>query len=305
MIRIDTLADHVDLFKVLASHVRLELLMLLSLSPGLSIGALADELSVSPASLTLHIRKLEAHGFIYTKMQVTKQGMQKQCFLSENMDRLMITLSEHRTPRTMQHDIPLGHYVDICANPTCGLASTEIIIGSLDDTRQFWNPQRVKAGIIWMKSGYVEYRLPNMLPEGCSPDELSLSFEIASEAPGTQEDWPSDISFYLNRTYIGQWTSPGDYGLVRGRHNPDWWHPQLNQYGLRKKLTINKTGTYMGCEQISDIALDQFAITAQTPLFFRFCSDSHAKNSGGMTLFGRGFGNHNQHLRLTMTYREP
>ena len=48
----------------------------------------------------------------------------------------------------------------------------------------------------------------------------------------------SDITFSLNGVILGTWTSPGDYGDRRGKYNPSWWFPFLNQYGLLKKLTI-------------------------------------------------------------------
>ena len=55
----------------------------------------------------------------------------------------------------------------------------------------------------------------------------------------------TDISFYLNDVCIGTWTSPGDFGDVRGIFTPDWWFPNWNQYGLLKMLVINKKGTFI------------------------------------------------------------
>ena len=54
-------------------------------------------------------------------------------------------------------------------------------------------------------------------------DQITLSFEISSEAPGVCDNWPSDITFRLNDINIGKWTSPGDFGDVRGMFTPDWW----------------------------------------------------------------------------------
>jgi len=42
--------------------------------------------------------------------------------------------------------------------------------------------------------------------------------------PGTNADWPSDISLWVNDVKIGTWTSPGDYGDRRGVHTPRWWN---------------------------------------------------------------------------------
>jgi predicted transcriptional regulator len=48
-------------------------------------------------------------------------------------------------------------------HPTCGLATTEKIIGQFDEPRYFYDPQRMSASILWFGRGYVEYTLPNYL----------------------------------------------------------------------------------------------------------------------------------------------
>ena len=46
------------------------------------------------------------------------------------------------------------------------------------------------------------------------------AMELSSEVPGTNADWPSDISIWVNDVKVGTWTSPGDYGDKRGRFTP-------------------------------------------------------------------------------------
>jgi predicted transcriptional regulator len=55
-----------------------------------------------------------------------------------------------------------------------------------------------------------------MRPPEAVADSLHLSLEICSEAPLHHENWPSDITVWLNGVEIGAWTSPGDFGDVRG-----------------------------------------------------------------------------------------
>ncbi len=43
-----------------------------------------------------------------------------------------------------------------------------------------------------------------------------VSAELGSETPGFNNVWPSDISFFINDVYVGFWTSPGDFGDVKG-----------------------------------------------------------------------------------------
>ena len=54
--------------------------------------------------------------------------------------------------------------------------------------------------------------------------------ELSSEAPGVNSNWPSDISFCLNDESIGIWTSPGDFGDVRGIFTPDWWMKYMEKW---------------------------------------------------------------------------
>ncbi|GJM72296.1 hypothetical protein HMSSN036_45120 [Paenibacillus macerans] len=69
-----------------------------------------------------------------------------------------------------------------------------------------------------------------------------IMMEIASEAPGVNNNYPSDITFALNEVKLGTWTSPGDYGDQRGRFTPDWWPQYTNQYGLLKQLRVTDEG---------------------------------------------------------------
>ena len=60
--------------------------------------------------------------------------------------------------------MPIGAYTSFVALPTCGLASESSLIGYLDDPLSFYEPERVQAGLIWFRSGFLEYSFPNRLP---------------------------------------------------------------------------------------------------------------------------------------------
>ena len=178
-----------------------------------------------------------------------------------------------------------------------------VSVGVVDDPRCFAYPERIRAGVLWFTRGYIEYIIPNLLPAGTRMEEITLSMEISSEAPGVNSDWPSDISFYLNDTKLGIWTSPGDYGDIPGIFTPSWWFPNWNQYGLLKMLVINRKGTFIDGLKISDVSIDQFRLDYKSTFRFKFRVEDNAKNIGGLTLFGKGFGNYNQDIKVRMTYR--
>ena len=218
-----------------------------------------------------------------------------------NVDKILVDIaSNNDSPAEDSYsiDIPIGNYFNYSVYPTCGLSTTDNLIGEVDDPRYFAHPSHVDAKILWFGRGFIDYRIPNMLPPGQKIDRLTLSFEISSEAPGVNNDWPSDISFFLNNTKVGSWTSPGDFGDVHGMFTPDWWFPNWNQYGLLKMLVIDRHGTFIDGLKISDVNTQQLTFTSQDDMVFRFQVDEPSQNIGGLTLFGKDFGNYNQDINV-------
>ena len=264
---------------------------------------IAGSLGITNGALTSHIKKLEECGLVSVLSEHEGHGNQKLCRV--HTDRILIDVMP-QVPEENKNlysvDIPVGQYTDYQVSPTCGIASRKSLIGEVDDPRYFAHPQRTHAGILWFSKGYVEYLIPNFLPPHCQVEQLILSVEIASEAPGTNNDWPSDIAFFLNEIPIGTWTSPGDFGDVHGLFTPSWWLPAWNQYGLLKTLIVNKNGTFIDGLKISDVTIEQFALDHKSPLRFKFMVSDTSPNIGGLTLFGKGFGNYNQDINVVVSY---
>lgn len=167
------------------------------------------------------------------------------------------------------------------------MATSSFVIGELDDVRYFDHPDRFNADIMWFTKGYVEYVIPNLIPRNQKITQLSLSAEISSEAPGIDNNWPSDISFYINDTLVGTWTSPGDYGDVRGMFTPEWWPQNWNQYGLLKLLVINHKGTFIDGLKISDITTSELNLDYTSTIRFRIAVEENSAHVGGLTIFGK------------------
>ena len=198
--------------------------------------------------------------------------------------------------------IKVGLFSDYDVFPTCGLASGSQLIGEVDDTRYFSHPDRYNADILWFTKGYVEYVIPNFIPFSQKIDELCISAELSSEAPGINNIWPSDIYFYLNDVFLGIWTSPGDFGDVKGIFTPDWWFPNWNQYGLLKMLVINHHGTFIDGLQISGVSIDRFNLTSKSSVKFKMAVPDSAEHVGGLTIYGKSFGNYNQDIDVRISY---
>jgi predicted transcriptional regulator len=299
---LDISKHSLPVFEALASNVRINIIQLLAERPR-NMKELAEALGLSSAIMSMHIKKLEKAGIIRTDRVPGKGGVQKLCVLYvENME-ITFPKKQEEHKEFHQTEISVGHYTDLHVEPTCGLATTEKIIGEFDDLRYFFDTDRVNAKILWFYKGYIEYKIPNYLLASQHPNELEISLELSSEAPFTNSNWPSDIDFYLNNIHLGTWTSPGDFGDNRGKYTPSWWPSVVNQYGLLKKLRIANDGTYMDGNRLSDIKLEDVGIR-EKQWTFRIAVHEDSEHVGGVTLFGRGFGNYNQDILFQLYYEK-
>ena len=298
--KIDISEKHLPVYEALASNVRLKIINLLAEKP-MNLKDLSKELGLSSAIMTMHIRKLEEAQIIKSERIHTNGAIHKVCSLCTDLIEIEFPARAEKAVKAHEFSLPVGHYTDFEVTPTCGLATREKVIGYFDDPRYFLDSERVHAGILWFTNGYVEYKIPNHLLSNQKAEALEISMELSSEAPGVNNNWPSDISFIFNEINLGYWTSPGDFGGIRGKYTPKWWGPGLAQYGFLKVLKIDKTGTYVDGEKISEVTLEQLHIQ-QKQWSFRIAVPESAANPGGVTVLGAGFGNYDQDIIFRLYY---
>ncbi|MBQ2935547.1 MAG: winged helix-turn-helix transcriptional regulator [Lachnospiraceae bacterium] len=301
MLHIKSLDEGLELFKALGSNIRIEIIKILRENNGMNMNDLASRLNITNGALTSHIKKLEDCGLISTASESAGHGNQKICTVL--LDKILIDLENTDDEQNVyQTELKVGHYSNYNIYPTCGLASSTALIGEVDDTRYFAHPDRYNADILWFTRGFVEYIIPNFIPFSQKIDKLTISAELSSEAPGVNDVWPSDISFYINDTFIGSWTSPGDFGDVNGIFTPEWWFPNWNQYGLLKLLVINKRGTFMDGLQISNVTIYDLNLTDKSTIRLKMAVNEDSVHVGGLTIFGKNFGNYNQDINVRINY---
>jgi predicted transcriptional regulator len=269
----------------------------------MNMADIAQRVSITNGALTPHIRQLSDCGLLNVKLVAGKHGLTHLC-LAQDQPILIDSARQGSATNVYETEIGVGQFAGYEAYPTCGLATTDHIIGKEDEPRHFASPERMNAGIVWIGMGYFEYVLNNFLQADQQLIDLQISMEVSSEAPGSSEDWPSDLHFYLNGTLLCVWTSPGDYARMRGIYTPEWWDRNWNQYGLFKLLSIDHTGTNIDGLKRSDVTLGKLAISHNTPIIFRIGVPRGAKNVGGLTIFGRGFGNYDQGIKVRMHYKK-
>lgn len=147
-------------------------------------------------------------------------------------------------------EIKIGHYTGFDIVPTCGLASSKALTGEVDDSRYFEHPDRYDADILWFSKGHVEYVIPNFIPRFQKITKISITMELGSEAPGSN----------------------------------------------------NRKGTFIDGLKISDISINDFELDYRSNIHLKSAVDNNAKQTGGLTLYGKTFGNYGQDINLTINY---
>lgn len=302
MLYLHSLSEAEEIFKALSTPMRIRILELIYENDQMSMNDLAKTLGLTNSAISLHVGKLEDAGLVAIHTTSGKRGVMK--IVRPVYSRLLVDMVPEAKPRhCYTDDISVGHFVSCEVHPTCGLASPANIIGELDNPKVFSYPERFEADIVWIGYGSLTYSLPNRLNPGQFLRELQISFEISSECPEYNQDYPSDIHFSINGIPLGKWISPGDYGARKGIISPYWWPELLNQYGLLKSLIINANGTFIdGTMRISKTTIQDLHIDHNSSIDFTFSVPQDTPNCGGLTLFGAHFGDYSQAIRVKAYY---
>ena len=200
--------------------------------------------------------------------------------------------------------MPIGNYVDFEVTPTCGLVNSHVFIDSEDEPRSFYHPDRTTAQLIWFHSGYLEYRFSNQTLEKKNCHLLELSMEICSEAPNYQNDWPSDITLWINGMECGTWTCPGDFGGRRGKLNPPFWSDGSTQFGMLKTWRVTEKGVFIDGQAIGTTSIAQLQLQKGNYISVRIGVKEDSEHVGGMNLFGNQFGDYNQNIIMRLDYED-
>ena len=96
---------------------------------------------------------------------------------------------------------------------------------------------------------------------------------------------------------------PGDFGSRRGRLTPEFWAGNgATQYGLLTTWEVREDGAYINETKVNKISIDKLNIMEKSYIDVRIGNREDAKYMGGFNIFGKGFGDFNQDIILTMDY---
>ncbi|MBU2513681.1 ArsR family transcriptional regulator [bacterium] len=293
-------------FKTIASalsgELRIRIIELLR-SGGKNLHEIAAELEIPLSTATVSVQKLEEAGLLIVNFKPGIRGTQKICSLA--FDKVSFILAEPSKPKVITETIsmPVGKFTDSQVTVPCGICTAEKQLGSKDDIKVFFFPEKTEAQLVWFKTGFVEYRFPNPVSLGDLPISLCFSAELCSEVPFFNNFAKSDITLWINNVEIGAWRSPGDFGGKRGKLTPKWWGKHKTQYGRLATWQINKNGSTCNKKTISEVVPNLLSLDQAPFISVRLGVKTDAEYSQGVNIFGKLFGNFPQDLELTVEYQ--
>lgn len=294
--------EEVEMVRSLASALRVQILQCIRRGGSMNVNEVCAALNLPQSTVAANIQVLESAGLIEVRTMKASKGQQKVCRVP--FDEIVLRLDAPRAKPArdaVEVSMPIGLYTGCSVSAPCGLCSTERVIGLLDVPDHLLDPDRMRAALVWFWRGFVEYKFPNnarVLNAGVAAIEFSM--EMSSEVPGTNVDWPSDISVWVNGAKIGTWTSPGDFGDARGTYTPRWWKLGGSQYGRLTNWHVSARGTFVDGVRISPVTLEQLELPRHHSIKLRIGIEEGAAHPGGVNIFGRGFGNHDQDIVMRL-----
>ena len=70
-------------------------------------------------------------------------------------------------------------------------------------------------------------------------------------------------------------------------------------------LTVSHEGTFIDGRRLSDVRVEDLCLDEKKGLRLRFAVEGDSDHVGGMTLFGRAFGNYERDIEVRMDYQGP
>lgn len=292
--------------QALSSPIRLEILRLLNKKPYI-MSEISNTLNLQPSSAAFHLKLLENAGLINVEYSTKNKGTLKWYSYGTRDVVLRLRPIEGITDELAPFitKIPIGDYVDVNFSNVCGMAS-ELKVITLNNCNDVFNEERRNAQIIWNRySGYIKYAISSTYTEVAPLSEISFSLEICSETNGYNHDYPSDITFWINDVELCTWTCPGDYGEKFGTFTPTWWFPESTKYGLLTTVTVKNNGVFVNGKLINKtVNLSSLNLTNSDRTTLKIGVKKDSEHIGGFNIFGEKFGNFNQAINFSATYKK-
>ena len=287
------------IFRALSVKERIQILHLILNKP-MTIRELSQKLNLPISSVTQHTNVLSDAHLIHIEYKPNQKGFVKLCSNAFNTLKIIfINWAQENDFEETLIEMPIGSYTEFNITPPCGMTGKHSPIGDFDVLSSFYHPYRHKAELLWFSNGNITYKFPNQINKNSIIHSITLSLEICSETFYSKNDWPSDITFWINGHELLTWTSPGDFGGRRGRFTPDYWFINSTQYGLLKTIKIDDYGIYLDDILIStNYNINNLDFYNKDNIEFKIGIKPDAVHKGGINIFGKNFGDHKQPILL-------
>ena len=284
--------------RALSSRDRMRILRLLSEKP-MNVLEIAEALGLAASSVSNHINILEGARLIKIQYQPAKKGHMKLCYKA--VVEIGIDYSDkdiEPAHKAIAVEMPVGNYVELNIRNSGYLADSEKYLFEKDQiTSMLFTPERTGAQILGFSHGDVSYNFPNHLAAYPFYNHIEISFECCSEAPYYRNDWPSDVTVWLNGKEIATFTCPGDFGGRAGNYSPAYWPLNATQYGLLYTLTIGVNGCCLNGQPVNaNVTIGDFLHEGGDHIRLKIGVKESAEHQGGLNLFGKGFGDYPQDI---------
>lgn len=286
-----------------SSPIRRKILRLLC-KQSYSVLELAKLTNVALSTMSFHLKILKDAGLINVISSPSKRGNEKN--VSQSCANIYISFISDAVEKKSSYSIelPIGSYFDFNISRPCGMMSKNSKIGEMDNIDAFYSPRRSEARLIYFMKGWLEYRISASPFKDKLIKSITFSLELCSECPNYNNEWKSDITFWINKKEICTYRSMGDYGDRRGLLNPDWYPNQSSQYGLLVKIRVDEDGVWINNELVNtSVKINDLEINNNEYLSLKLGNKVDARHIGGMNIYGRGFGDHNQDIIIQISYK--
>lgn len=292
--------------RALSQPVRIEILRELNKKP-MSLTDIAKRFDIHASSAAVHMKILQDAGLVFIQNSTIKKGVKYYSYPPEK--NIIIHLRNEfgisGELKPFIKNITIGEYVDAEFGDTCGFASENEILNDCVKNLVFAE-NRKNAQILWTNDGYVEYAFPNLYAINKDVEQIEINLEICSEARGFNENFVSDISFFLCGKRLCVFECPGDYGKRYGKYTPAWWYSESTKYGLLTTISVTDRGVFLNGKFIcNSVKLKDLKLGEGSATRFRIEVEKNAAHRGGFNLFGEKFGDYNIPIVFTAYYKQP
>lgn len=282
----------------LANPIRVKIVRRLCDYPYLhSFNRLSSELKIPKTTLNYHLSKLEEAGIVRIFYKNAHNKSVK--IVSKIVNNISITtrkIEAESMPQSKSNrqEIPVGAYDSYVGNGIDFIVDSEATSKTLFN---YYDARRFKAKLVFAKEGIVSYKASNAFAVINGIDELRICLEICSEAPYYDNDYKSDITFWINDKEICTFTINGDYGDRKGKLNPDWW-PRINtQYGELITIRVNNEGVFLKDVLTNKkVTIKDLEVDKNRFIKIALGNKEFTINKGGFNIFGSEFGDYPQDI---------